>query len=225
MYMCCVYPCMKRNLSATNPLLSSQSRTFSVNCTFVNGKIAAQMNAWSGTSCGTGEKCRYKVTGRCGGVTVFLGVNRFTLASPIHTHTHTQISTQTANEIKGTHTTPVHHYVDDLTMAFTASGSGCSVAVSYQLVSGRGGSGFKTSYQMLHTHAHIHRAFLPPRPGTLSLTMGQTIATSTTWWTEQRLTHPPTASKNKRVTRNAPSTPHTIVTSTRCQHTDGVDTM
>ena len=89
---------MKRNLSATNPFLSSQSRTFSVNCTFVNGKIAAQMNAWSGTSCGTGEKCGYKVIGRCGGVRVFPGVNRFTLNTlpppslpfpNTHTHTHT----------------------------------------------------------------------------------------------------------------------------------------
>ena len=97
MYMCCVYSCMKRNLSATNPFLSSQSRTFSVNCTFVNGKIAAQMNAWSGTSCGTGEKCGYKVIGRCGGVRVFPGVNRFTLNTlpppslpfpNTHTHTH-----------------------------------------------------------------------------------------------------------------------------------------
>ena len=95
--LCLVAACW--TLAASYPIHASckLTWTFSVNCTFVNGKIAAQMNAWSGTSCGTGEKCGYKIT------------------------------SQSASEIKGTHTTPVHHYVDDLTMAFTASGSGCSV--------------------------------------------------------------------------------------------------
>ena len=118
-----------------DPLLFSQPRTFSVNCTFVSGKIAAQMNAWSGTSCGTGEECRYKVTERC---EVVQDPN-LSGSEPLHpcllpfSHVHThQITSQSANEIKGTHTTPVHHYVDDLTMAFTPAGSGCSVAVSYQ---------------------------------------------------------------------------------------------
>ena len=132
--------CVLLHEEKLNPLLSSQCRTFSVNCTFVNGKIAAQMNAWSGTSCGTGEKCGYKVIGRCGVVWRFSWewiTSPFLVSSfsPLPQHTPTQITSQTANEIKGTHTTPVHHYVDDLTMAFTTSGSGCSVAVSYQLAS------------------------------------------------------------------------------------------
>ena len=61
-----------------------------------------------------------------------------------HTHTHhapsqhTQITSQTTSEIKGTHTTPVKHYVDDLSMAFTTTSTpkpnSCSVAVNKKLL-------------------------------------------------------------------------------------------
>lgn len=41
-----------------------------------------------------------------------------------------KITSNTPGTLKGTHTTPVKHYVDDLTMTFTvASNSTCSVAV------------------------------------------------------------------------------------------------
>ena len=44
-----------------------------------------------------------------------------------------QIKSETDTEIKGTHTTPVKHYVDDLTFNLMPQGSGCTVAVSSQL--------------------------------------------------------------------------------------------
>jgi len=96
---CMVAACW--TLAASYPIHASckLTWTFSVNCTFVNNKIATQMNTWSGTNCDSGEKCRYKIT------------------------------SQSASQIKGTHTTPVKHYVDDLTMTFTApTATSCSVA-------------------------------------------------------------------------------------------------
>ena len=36
------------------------------------------------------------------------------------------ISTATATEVKGTHKTPVHKYVDDLSFALSAAGKGCA---------------------------------------------------------------------------------------------------
>ena len=41
-----------------------------------------------------------------------------------------QIDSATATEIKGTHTTPVHHYVDDLSMGFENDAKTCTVKVS-----------------------------------------------------------------------------------------------
>ena len=38
-------------------------------------------------------------------------------------------ATSTATEIKGTHTTPVHHYVDDLSMGFENDTKICTVKV------------------------------------------------------------------------------------------------
>jgi hypothetical protein len=55
------------------------------------------MNKWSTNPCTQGEKCKYKIT------------------------------SQTDTQIKGTHTTPVHDYVDDLTMDFVDSGNSCTV--------------------------------------------------------------------------------------------------
>ena len=40
-----------------------------------------------------------------------------------------QIDSATATEIKGTHTTPVHHYVDDLSMGFENDTKICTVKV------------------------------------------------------------------------------------------------
>ena len=40
-----------------------------------------------------------------------------------------QIKSQSDTEIKGTHTTPVKHYVDDLTFTLSPQGSGCNVKV------------------------------------------------------------------------------------------------
>ena len=42
-----------------------------------------------------------------------------------------QLTSSSAKEIKVTHTTPVHHYTDDLTMDFTDAGGMCTVDVCY----------------------------------------------------------------------------------------------
>ena len=49
-----------------------------------------------------------------------------------HTHTHTsQLVSQTAAELRTTHTTPQKHYVDDQTMGFKpGTNGGCVVSVS-----------------------------------------------------------------------------------------------
>lgn len=49
------------------------------------------MKTWSGTDCGSGEKCRYAIRSDSGSV------------------------------LEGTHTTPVKHYVDDLKFSFSGS--------------------------------------------------------------------------------------------------------
>ena len=74
--------------------------SFDINCTTVNTKIVSQIKKWtSDDNCKHGgEKCLY------------------TLIS------------YTATEIKAKHTTPVHHYLDDLTFSFTAPSTGsCAV--------------------------------------------------------------------------------------------------
>ena len=40
-----------------------------------------------------------------------------------------QLKSDTNNVIKATHTTPMKHYVDDLTFTLTASGTNCNVQV------------------------------------------------------------------------------------------------
>lgn len=68
------------------------------NWTFVGNSLANEFKILSGTDCGDGEKCRYKLT------------------------------SQTDTEIKGTHTTPVHLYVDDLTFTLQSTGTdSCTV--------------------------------------------------------------------------------------------------
>jgi len=82
--------------------------TVPTTCEDFETRIVAQMRAWEGDSnCGQvsnscpdlpcGQKCLYEYTGTSG------------------------------NVISGTHTTPVHKYVDDLTFTMTESGQSCSV--------------------------------------------------------------------------------------------------
>ncbi|CAB4005527.1 uncharacterized protein LOC113672371, partial [Paramuricea clavata] len=75
--------------------------SFGINCTTVNTKIVSQIKNWtSDENCKKygGEKCLY------------------TLIS------------STATEIKATHETPAHHYVDDLSFSFTTPSQGnCAV--------------------------------------------------------------------------------------------------
>lgn len=52
---------------------------------------------------------------------------------PVVTWLMTQVTGQTATEVKGTHETPVKHYIDDLTFAFQQDGSTCKVRVSVPL--------------------------------------------------------------------------------------------
>ena len=72
-------------------------------CTEAQTAIANQMTIWAtNKTCpnGKGEKCLYK------------------------------ISDNTPGTLKGTHTTPVKHYVDDLTMTFAVGESStCTVSV------------------------------------------------------------------------------------------------
>jgi len=78
--------------------------TLSESCESAQEKIVNQMILWDNEDCGTqdgdssphGQKCLYKHTGTDGMVTL------------------------------GTHTTPIHKYVDDLTFTFI-SGDGCLV--------------------------------------------------------------------------------------------------
>jgi len=78
--------------------------TLSESCESVQEKIVNQMMAWDNEDCGTkpgdnkpnGQKCLYKHTGNDGMVT------------------------------SGTHTTPIHRYIDDLTFTFVP-GTGCLV--------------------------------------------------------------------------------------------------
>ena len=42
---------------------------------------------------------------------------------------YSQITSDTTSEIKGTHTTPVHDYVDDLSMELSGTANSCSVKV------------------------------------------------------------------------------------------------
>merc|ERR1712179_766353 len=71
----------------------------SVSCDTFSSKIQAQAKAWeSADNCAQGgEKCLYK------------------------------ISDVSENELKGTHTTPKKHYVDDISFKLTKAGSGCNV--------------------------------------------------------------------------------------------------
>merc|ERR1712038_1229784 len=79
--------------------------TVSVDCEGTQQKIIDQMNLWDNEDCGTqpgddsphGQKCLYKHTGSDGLTTT------------------------------GTHTTPIHRYVDDLTFKFVPNDSGCLV--------------------------------------------------------------------------------------------------
>ncbi|RUS71995.1 hypothetical protein EGW08_020243 [Elysia chlorotica] len=68
-----------------------------VDCKTAGQKIVDQMKKWNNTDCGTGEKCRYALTSYDGAT------------------------------LKGKHTTPVKHYVDDLVMMFKAAGNGCAI--------------------------------------------------------------------------------------------------
>ncbi|XP_053374569.1 uncharacterized protein LOC128547029 [Mercenaria mercenaria] len=71
----------------------------SVTCADFGSRIVAQAKKWeTADNCANGgEKCLYKV------------------------------SSQSVTEIKGTHETPVKHYVDDLTFTMKPAGSGCTV--------------------------------------------------------------------------------------------------
>ncbi|KAK7476473.1 hypothetical protein BaRGS_00032308 [Batillaria attramentaria] len=73
--------------------------TWDVACSDVQSAIVDQINKWSGDDCGSGEKCKYKLTGNA------------------------------ENKVTATHTTPKKKYVDDLTFDFTPTGgnSGCQV--------------------------------------------------------------------------------------------------
>merc|ERR1712079_901074 len=79
--------------------------TVSIDCEGTQQKIIDQMNLWDNEDCRTqpgdtspnGQKCLYKHTGSDGLTTT------------------------------GTHTTPIHRYVDDLTFKFVPSDSGCLV--------------------------------------------------------------------------------------------------
>ena len=83
-------------------------RTVSIDCATTQQKIVDQMNAWDNEDCGTqpgdtspnGQKCLYKHTGSEGMTTY------------------------------GTHTTPIHRYVDDLTFKFKQQDNGCLIDVS-----------------------------------------------------------------------------------------------
>ncbi|KAL9967011.1 hypothetical protein ACROYT_G025165 [Oculina patagonica] len=69
---------------------------WAVNCTFVKTTIVSQIYKWNSTdNCpdGHGEKCLYK------------------------------LKEVTEDQILATHTTPEHHYVDDLTFTFAKNGS------------------------------------------------------------------------------------------------------
>jgi len=70
---------------------------FSINCSTVNIALINQIKHWSGNDCKTGEKCLYT------------------------------LKQYSKLEIKATHKTPVHKYVDDLTFKFTAKDAGCKV--------------------------------------------------------------------------------------------------
>ncbi|XP_005101932.1 uncharacterized protein LOC101846747 [Aplysia californica] len=71
--------------------------TFGATCQNVSQIIQAQIQKWSGTSCGSGEKCRYE----------FVSFDN--------------------NILKAKHTTPVKHYADDLTFVFKPNSSLCLV--------------------------------------------------------------------------------------------------
>merc|ERR1712001_221568 len=83
----------------------SVKRPVSVDCEKTQEMIVNQMNVWDNEDCGTqpgdssphGQKCLYKHTGSEGLTTT------------------------------GTHTTPIHRYVDDLTFKFVPNDSGCLV--------------------------------------------------------------------------------------------------
>ncbi|KAL5497550.1 hypothetical protein EMCRGX_G014042 [Ephydatia muelleri] len=71
---------------------------FSIDCSTVYDMLLKQISVYNNTDCGTTEKCGYAL-----------------LAA-------------TGSEIDATHTTPVHHYVDTLSMVFASSaGGGCTV--------------------------------------------------------------------------------------------------
>merc|ERR1712038_1883619 len=79
--------------------------TVGASCKSAQEKIVNQMNEWNNAACGTkpgdwiphGQKCLYKHT-KDEGMTTY-----------------------------GTHTTPIHKFVDDLTYVFEDQGSGCLV--------------------------------------------------------------------------------------------------
>ncbi|XP_019857130.1 PREDICTED: uncharacterized protein LOC109585474 [Amphimedon queenslandica] len=72
--------------------------TWSTNCTTVSTAILAQIAKWTSNTCPPNtELCGYK------------------------------LKSNTTKEITATHTTPVHHYVDDLKMDFTDDGGMCTV--------------------------------------------------------------------------------------------------
>ncbi|KAH3894689.1 uncharacterized protein LOC127863257 [Dreissena polymorpha] len=105
MEICAVlFTCLVAGLALTQayPLHASckvQWSLPSVSCQSFSSKIIAQAKLWEkeDNCAGGGERCLYKITD------------------------------QSAQEIKGTHTTPVKHYVDDISFKLTPAGAGCNV--------------------------------------------------------------------------------------------------
>lgn len=95
-------------LASTQALFHAQCEvqwTLNEDCTSAQTKIVDQMNAWDNEDCGTqpgdtepnGQKCLYHWTGNDGLTTT------------------------------GTHTTPIHRYVDEMTFTFIPTSNGCLV--------------------------------------------------------------------------------------------------
>lgn len=66
-------------------------------CKLSGQRLVDQIKKWNNTNCGETEKCRYALTSFDG------------------------------KTLKAKHTTPVKHYVDDLSMMFKANGTGCAI--------------------------------------------------------------------------------------------------
>ncbi|KAK3611300.1 hypothetical protein CHS0354_015714 [Potamilus streckersoni] len=76
--------------------------TFGISCDQVKQRLVSQFEAWkTADNCASGgEKCLYT------------------------------LKTNTDTMVAGTHETPVHHYIDDVSFTLTPSGSTCSVSGS-----------------------------------------------------------------------------------------------